>query len=220
MKVAKQRYKLFLYHDKNIFDLSYVTPRDYEITTRQTFMEKFRCVNNVVVMEEVKCFDDDKKPMDFFSKKADIWETIAIWLSKGPLVYKVKINEVIDLFPLAYRYLIISRISYMNLKRAEGDRFVLPLRYARFNTISGASDMVMTNEDLEAIMADESKLKHFFEGYLYRNQMWHYCAYQSHLLALQESHGFYTWSDNGFTMDCIIHSFNFLIGQPYFTCRE
>ena len=31
---------------------------------------------------------------------------------------------------------------------------------------------------------------------------------------------FYNWHSDGYTMDCIIHAFNFLVGHPYFQCRE
>ena len=62
-------------------------------------------------------------------------------------MYKVRISEVIDLLPPAYRYLIVSRICYLQSRPTNNTTFMLPLRFAKYNTISGASNMVMSEEE-------------------------------------------------------------------------
>ena len=99
-------------------------------------------------MNEIKCWDNIEQEMEFFSVGAHDWEALGINLVYKGAMWFVKLHCMIDLLPEAYRCLIISRICYLlsGKKNRDTNWFMIPLKYAKHNTIAGACNTVMTDE--------------------------------------------------------------------------
>jgi len=137
-------------------------------------------------------------------------------------MYRVKLLSCINAIPLAYQQILISRVHWLAKKYIKDQRidpFVIPLKYSLRNTITGAPDQPITEQEQAQIQFDLETIKRFFEGpfYLTHNQQ----VYDPSLLKLNQKRCFNVFGlQSGDEADCLINAFNYLIGEPYFTHRE
>jgi len=145
-------------------------------------------------------------------------------LTHKAVMYNVLLHEVIDLLPMRYKILLISRISWLSdewIKKSKNNKpFLLPFTYAICNVITGAANTEMTLEELDRITDNRELRAQYFNKFVYDDSNYHFLLYDPYCLSLANPPIFDMFGvQKGYDTDCLLHAFNYLVGCPYFTCR-
>ena len=96
--------------------------------------------------------------------------------------YNVLLYEVIDLLPMRFQILLISRISYHSLnwinQSKDNKPFLIPMIYALSNVITGAANTEMTLEELEMISKNRDLRDQYFNRFVYDDSRYHFLLYR------------------------------------------
>jgi hypothetical protein len=128
----------------------------------------------------------------------------------------VRVSSIVDFLNDVER---IALFSFLRFRHKQfGLEFDIPKKYMRYACLVGAD-----RKTLKKAAIEESKQKEaskFVTGYYY-SKGFHYQTYQPELVKTDQSFLHYCLPiSERLYNDCLVHSINFALRHPWFTCRE
>jgi hypothetical protein len=128
----------------------------------------------------------------------------------------VRVSSIVDFLTDIERIALFSFLRSRHKKLGLG--FDIPKKYLRYACLVGADHKTSKKVDLEEIKQDEASK--FISGYYY-SKGFHYQSYKPELVKTDKSFLHYCLPvSERLYNDCLIHSVNFALRHPWFTCRE